>query len=315
VIAEEKQKPSPLPGPRRRGRIALALALATAALAAVIVALPRSGDRQITLARPAGRPPVVSTAPGPLSAQTVLYRAAREIVGRPWHPLGVGEWEYYHFVISDPLANGHARIHPDFVEDVWLASDGAARVVQYSDYDVLLIGSARSELRRERKLQRRTTHFQVVARRPPWPPEFSYHQIVSLASSIPALRHWIYQHVVAIGGRGEPGRLALIQLLVFDPRLNPKVAASLYRIIAKFPHTKLVGRVHDPLGRPGIAIEFRPATIDTTTRLTFDGSSGRAIALGEYSRGQHSGDPHAGTLETWWALSGESVVRSDHTIP
>ena len=223
-------------------------------MALTLVTVARA-PRGTTVPPGTGRP-IVRGGTADSTARVVLYRAARDVTGMPWHRLAPGAWLYFHYALSDPGNHGRAFAKPDFVEDEWLSRDGGARVVQYSNRVVLLVGSAREQLRSEKARQRRTTRFHVATANPPWPPLATYEQIVSMPSDIHALRSWIDRHAVAVGGRGERGKLAFIQQLVIDPRVRPAVAGSLYRLIASLPLVALIGTVRDPLGRRGAVVGF-----------------------------------------------------------
>lgn len=301
--------------PRRRFRFSwppsrsLLIAALSLAFAAIAILVPTSGG---TGHRGGNR--LLSIGVAPASAKAVLLQAARTSSRRAWHPLSDHEWLYYHFEAAYPGRSGRASRRASFSEDAWLASDGGARVVQYTDRDVLLIGSAAADLAAERAFQRRTSHFRVATAASPWPPSFTYRQVVGLPTRVRALREWIARAAARRGERGSRNVLAFLQGLVIDPRVPPKVAAALYSIISQLADVTMLGKVRDPLGRVGPAVGFS-ISLDTQTQLIFDRRTGRVLAIRQVALGRQPGDPPRGALESWEALSGVTVVRSDHRVP
>lgn len=88
------------------------------------------------------------------------------------------------------------------------------------------------------------------------------------------------------------------RLLAFEP-VTPQVREAAYRMLAELPDVHIVGRVQDPLGRPGVAVGVR-GTGDMEDRLVVDPSTGRLLTQESVSLRGHSVPP--GTIMIWNAL-------------
>jgi hypothetical protein len=84
--------------------------------------------------------------------------------------------------------------------------------------------------------------------------------------------------------------------------LPPRLAAALYRVIARLPEMRLIGATRDPLGRPGVAVAFLGGGGKGHAELIFDRGTGAYLAERQVSA--------SGGVDSWQAIENAAVVRS-----
>jgi hypothetical protein len=296
-------------GPRRTARLAVAAGLA-AVILVVVASLPRGPGSDVSRFGPA-------TA----SARVVLERAARAISRRPWSPLRPGQWLYFRQVGSNPDHNGPASARANSVDQVWLAADGAGRIVQrpgvVSGGDVLLFHQPASAVRAEQRRQRLGPHLRVMAygQRYFWGPGPAYPQLIRLPTNPSKLRRWIERqavnpHSTCAANAAECNTFGFVEGLLSGGPLPPKLSAALYRIIADLPGMRLIGPTHDPLGRPGVAVGYffphQPGRIE----LILNPRTGAFLAERAISLDPRTMHAPVGSVIGWSASEDEGVVGS-----
>jgi hypothetical protein len=300
--------------PRRRRPTARWLLVAglTAAFVVVVASLPGGSVRD------GGR-----IGPATASARTLLQRAARAISGQAWRPLSSGQWLYFRQLGSNPGHNGPASGHANSVEQVWIAANGAARIVQrpgvVSGGDVLLFHQSRDEILAEQQRQRLGSHLRVMAYGQPyyWGAGPDYQQLIRLPTNPAKLRRWIERKAVNPHSSCAPGvsdcnTFSFVEALLIGGPLPPKVSAALYRVIADLPGMRLIGPTRDPLGRPGVAVGYFFAHQPGLAELIFNPKTG--AFLGERGISLNSKIMHApvGSVVDWSAIKDQGVVNSPY---
>jgi hypothetical protein len=303
AVASEATPTEPIVSRRHRGRLALACGLA--ATLAALMALIGSG----TGSKPLGVEPA--------SARLVLERAARAISSQAWHPLKPGERLYFRYLQSYPARNGPASPRPNGIEDVWVAGDGTARLVQHGfgphGGQVLLFHATPGQRFAERRRQRAGARLPVMAYRQPYywgaGTPVTYQQLLHVPTDPVGLRRWIERQVKPGGSAAaRNGRVySAVEALVSRSPLPPRLSAGLYRVIARLPEMRVIGQTRDPLGRPGVAVAFLGGLGAGHEELIFDPRRGEYLA----TRGVSPG----GTIQYWQAIENQGVVRSDHQMP
>jgi len=303
---------------RRRGRRPRRLALiagVAAAIVAIVASLPLGSGHGV------GR-----LGPATASARIVIERAAQAISRQAWHPLKPGEWLYFRQLRSNRDHDGPVPARANSVDQVWVAANGAARIVQHPGVvtagDVLLSHQPRRKVLAEQRRQRLGSHLRVMADRWPysWWPGADYQQLIHMPTNPADLRRWIERNAIDPGstcadGGSDCNLFTFVEALLTAGPLPPRLSAALYRVIATLPGMRLIGPTHDPLGRPGVAVGYFFAHQPGRLELIFDPTTG--VFLGE--RGisldaKKQGAP-PGTVVEWSAIVDQGLVHSDHERP
>jgi hypothetical protein len=259
--------------------------------------------------------------PATASARVVLERAARAISRQAWDPLQPGQWLYFRQLGSTPGHNGPAPADANSVEQIWLAADGAARIVQrpgvVSGGDVLLFHQPPSEVLAEKRRQRLGTHLRVMAygQRYQWGAGPDYQQLIQLPTNPAKLRRWIERRAVNPGSTCAPGvsdcnTFSFVESLLVGGPLPPEVSAALYRIIASLPGMRLIGQTRDPLGRRGVAVGYVFEHQPGRAELIFNPNTGIFLAERGISLDPKRTHAPAGAVVYWNAIEDERVVGS-----
>lgn len=307
--------PSPLAARRRAGRRIARLALA-AGLAAAIVALLAS--------LPGGSGNDVGQfGPATASARIVLERAAQAISRQTWHPLKPGQWLYFRQLGSNPGHNGAASARANSIEQVWLAPDGGARIVQrpgvVSGGDVLLFHQPRRAILAEQRRQRVGSHLHVMAygQRYYWGAGPDYQQLVRLPTDPGKLRRWIERNAINPSSTCAPGvsdchTFNFVESLLVGGPLPPKLSAAVYRVIADLPGMRLIGPTRDPLGRSGVAVGYFFKHQPGRAELIFNPTTGVFLAERGISLDPKTMHAPVGSVVDWSAIEHGGVVSSEY---
>lgn len=114
------------------------------------------------------------------------------------------------------------------------------------------------------------------------------------------------------GPPGEAETFTLIGDMLRETYLPPPIRAALFRLTAELPGVELLGRVHDPAGRPGTGISFTDRRGGTRHELIFDPAT--AALLGERESvvraGAFGGTIPPGTVIGYAAYLESKVVDS-----
>jgi hypothetical protein len=296
---------------RRTARLAVVAGLA-AVIVVVIALLPRGPGSDVSQ---------FGTATA--SARVMLERAARAISRQAWRPLTPGQWLYFRQLGSNPGHNGPASGDANSIEQVWLAADGAARIVQQpgvvSGGDVLLFHQPPSTVLAEKRRQRLGSHLGVMAYGQPyyWGAGPTYQQLIHLPTDPAKLRRWIERKAVNPHSTCSPGvsdcnTFSFVEALLVAGPLPPKVSAALYRVIASLPGMRLIGPTHDPLGRPGVAVGYFFKHQPVRAQLIFNPKTGAFLAERTISLDPKTMNAPAGTVISWSAIKDEGVVSSPY---
>jgi hypothetical protein len=296
---------------RRTARLALAAGLA-AAIVGVLASLPGGSGNDVG-----------HFGPATASARTVLERAAQAVAQQTWHPLKPGQWLYFRQLGSNPGHNGPASARANSVEQVWLAANGAARIVQrpgvVSGGDVLLFHHPRGAILSEQRRQRVGSHLRVMTygQRYYWGAGPDYTQLVRLPTDPDKLRRWIERNAINPGSTCAPGlsdcqTFSFVEALVAGGPLPPKLSAALYRVIADLPGMRLIGATRDPLGRPGIAVGYVFKHQPGRAELIFNPTTGVFLAEREISLDPMKMHAPAGAILSWTAIEHAGVVSSEY---
>jgi RNA polymerase sigma factor (sigma-70 family) len=292
--------------PRRAARVALIAGLA--ATIAVVVALLPGGTRND--AAPLG--------PATASAQSVLQLAARAISSHAWRPLRSGQYFYYRDVGSYPGHNAPASDHPTEIQNVWVGSNGFARIVQtgpdtvIAGGDVLIFHATPQQLRAERERQRHGAHLHILA----YPQKYrwlnlDYQQLIQLPTDPSVLEQYI-ERTATGGGPRFAHIFSSVEGYLTGAALPPKVSAAMYHVVARLPGMRLIGPTHDQLGRPGVAVGLFFRNQPGRAELIFNPTTG--VLLAERSIALNPKTIHApvGSVVDWSAITRQGVVNSHH---
>lgn len=296
---------------RRTARLALAAGLA-AAIVAVLASLPGGSGNDVG-----------QFGPATASARIVLERAAQAISRQTWHPLKPGQWLYFRQLGSNPGHNGPASARANSVQQVWLAANGAARIVQrpgvVSGGDVLLFHQPRRAILAEQRRQRVGSHLRVMAygQRYYWGAGPDYAQLVRLPTDPGKLRRWIERHAINPGSTCAPGisdchTFNFVESLLVGGPLPPQLSAALYRVIAGLPGMRLIGPTRDPLGRPGVAVGFFFKHQPGRAELIFNPTTGVFLAERGISLDPKTMHAPVGAVVYWSAMEHGGVVSSEY---
>ena len=282
-------------------RLGVAVGLAAAIAVALIALLPDRAHNDLG-----------SLGPAPASAKVLLLRAAAQIERQPWHPLRPGEYYYVRTEGQTPYAHGPTpastksarQLH---VSDTWIGADGFARVAQRGD-EVLLFHASPQRIAAEYKLQKQGAHLQVLAYSQPYLfVDRDYAQLIRLPTKPAALRRWIERNAIGSGSPEDRAALYTGALLQQSAPLPPALTAAFYRVIASLPEMQLVGRTHDPLGRPGIAVRFLGGRGGGYWEMIFNSHTG-ALLSDRYTQAN-------GLLWSWDAIVTTAIVHGDQQLP
>ena len=298
---------------RRRWRVAAAVGAAAAVAGLIVVSgVLRGGAENADVA-----------------AAATLERYAQTISREVWHPLKFGQWLYFRTLGNYPGNYGHhgpASARRADVEQVWLAANGAARIVQHPGVvtggDVLLFHQPQREILAEQRRQRHGSHLRVMAysQRYYWGAGPDYQQLINLPTDPAKLRRWIERHAINPGSTCASGvsdchTFSFVESLLIGGPLPPKLSAALYRVIADLPGMRLIGPTRDPLGRAGVAIGYFFNRQPGRLELIFDPTTG--VFLAERNISLNSKIMHApvGSVIDWTAIVDQGVAQSDREIP
>ena len=304
IAAEARTRGPVAPRPllsRRWLRLAVAGGLAAAIAVALIALLPDRAHNDFG-----------SLGPAPASAKVLLLRAAAQIERRPWHPLRPGEYYYVRTEGRTPYANGPTpastkRARQLHVSDTWIGADGFGRVVQRGD-EVLLFHASPQRIAAEYQLQKQGGHLQVLAYSQPYLfVDRDYAQLIRLPTKPAALRRWIERNAIGSGSPEDRAALYAGALLQQGAPLPPALTAAFYRVIASLPEMQLVGRTHDPLGRPGVAVRFLGGRGGGYWEMIFNSRTG-ALLSDRYTQAN-------GRLWSWDAIVTTAIVDDDQQLP
>ena len=287
--------------PRRWLRLAVAGGLAAAIAVALIALLPGQTHNDFG-----------SIGPAPASAKVLLLRAATQIERQPWHPLRPGEYYYVRTEGRTPYANGPTpastkRARQLHVSDTWIGAEGFGRVVQRGD-EVLLFHASPQRIAAEHQLHTQGAHLQVLAYSQPYLfVDRDYAQLIRLPTKPAALRRWIERNAIGSGSPENRAALYAGALLQQGAPLPPGLTAAFYRVIASLPAMQLVGRTHDPLGRPGLAVRFLGGHGGGYWEMIFNSRTG-ALLSDRYTQAD-------GRLWSWDAIVTTAIVHGDQQLP
>lgn len=307
VTAANEQLRSPRRGaPRHIRRFTLMAGLATT-IGALVAFLPGISGKD------AGQ-----LGPATASAQTLLRQAARAIALHAWQPLGPGQYFYYRQIDSYPQHNGVAPARPTEIQDVWVAANGFARIVQtgpstvIAGGDVLINHATRQQLQAERNRERHGAHLHILAypQKYQWGSSPDYQHLIHLPTTPSKLQQYIEQHATG-GGPRSSNIFSYAEGLLLGAPLPPKVSAAMYHVIARLPGMRLIGPTHDPLGRPGVAIGLFFKNQPGRIELILDPNTG--VLLGEREISLNAKADHApvGSVTGWTAIDRQGVVNSN----
>lgn len=308
ISAANEQLRSPRRGaPRHIRRVALIAGLA-ATIAALVVFLPGVRGKDAS-----------QFGPATASAQTVLRQAARAIALHAWHPLGPGQYFYYRQIDSYPQHNGAAPARPTEIQDVWVAANGFARIVQtgpstvIAGGDVLINHATRQQLQAERERQRHGAHLRILAypQKYQWGPSPDYEHLIQLPTTPSKLQQYIEQHATG-GGPRFSDIFSYAESLLLGAPLPPKVSAAMYHVIARLPGMRLIGPTHDPLGRPGVAVGLFFKNQPGRIELILNPNTGVLLGEREISLNATANHAPVGTVTGWTAIEHQGVVSSNH---
>jgi len=262
-------------------RLAPVLALGVAVAVAVAIALP------LSLGGGAANPTSAAAA--------VLQRAARAAAaaGGPRH-LRPGEYWYVKSyetragaTVADPSVRGGVGQIIDALQTVerqaWLGVDRPGLIVtRYTRPITFLSPAARQQWIRDgrpRQFPLGTTRFTVPAAQAFVQP---YRQLLALPSNVDALWRVIERGV----GNGPPAEkrshmFTNIGDLLRDQPIPANVRAGLYLAAARIPGIQVLGRTHDAIGRPALAVALNDTSYGMRNELLFDPRT--YVLLGESS--------------------------------
>jgi hypothetical protein len=89
--------------------------------------------------------------------------------------------------------------------------------------------------------------------------------------------------------------------------VTPATRAAAYRLLASLPGMRMVGRVHDRLGRPGVALAYQATDLESRqrskieTHLIIDPRSATVLSSDDYrigAGGKAESEPYSSTLDT-----------------
>jgi len=307
---------APPSGARRRRagrttRLTLMAALA-AAIVVAVASLPGGSGNDVG-----------QLGPATASATIVLDRAAQAISRQAWHPLKPGQWLYFRELGSNPGHNGPASASATSIEQIWIAANGAARIVQepgvVSGGDVLLFHQSWGELQSEQRRQRLGSHLRVMAYSQPyyWGAGPAYGELIHLPTDPAKLRRWVVRNAINPGstcasGASDCNIFSFAEALLAGGPLPPKLSAALYRVIAGLPGMRLIGRTHDPLGRPGVAVAYFFKHQPGRTELIFSPKTGAFLAERGISLDPKTMHAPVGAVVDWSAIEQVGVVSSEY---
>ncbi len=287
--------------PRRWLRLAVVGGLAAAIAVAVVALLPGRAHNDFG-----------GLGPAPASAKVLLLRAAARIERQSWHPLKPGEYYYVRTEGRTPYEKGPTpastkRARQLQVSDTWIGADGFGRVVQRGD-EVLLFHASPQRIAVEHQLQNRRAHLQVLAYSQPYLfVDRDYAQLIRLPAKPVALRRFIERNARGSGSPQNRAALYAGGLLQQGAPLPPALTAAFYRVIASLPEMRLIGRTHDPLGRPGVAVRFLGGRGGGYWEMIFNPRTGSLLS-DRYTQAN-------GRLSGWDAIVTTSIVHSDQQLP
>ncbi|HEV2377555.1 MAG TPA: CU044_5270 family protein [Streptosporangiaceae bacterium] len=95
-----------------------------------------------------------------------------------------------------------------------------------------------------------------------------YALLASLPTDPRALRGWIYRHMGS-GAHPADQAWAVIENMLQDAAVLPKLAAALFQVAATIPGARVVPHVTDAAGRPGIAVARYDTADQTDQQIIF----------------------------------------------
>ncbi|MER6949758.1 CU044_5270 family protein [Nonomuraea sp. NPDC000554] len=219
--------------PKRRRRFWLAPSLLAAATAATAVAVAMSGPQSHAVR------PTVTAEPRPVSAETVLLRAAQAAERRqtPETPRP-DQWIYRKVAVKE--ADGSAAR----VQEVWLRYDGTREAVR--------VGDGRLETRKLAPGLSPSRFAAKLAQLPTDPGE--------LLAQVKSDPYW------ATRSAERPDERAYRALAIYldhDVPVPPKLQGAMYRALAQIPGVRVDSGVQDVSGRTGIGLAYESGSAGT----------------------------------------------------
>jgi hypothetical protein len=307
-------RPDPDPDPERRGRV-LTRALARPAIGAA-PAIPRR-RRQMRLAvLPAG---VLAAAAVALLAAQLLQLAASGRESSPTAsarsillaaavqaeraPAEAGRYWHVSARVAMLLPDGLDRTHHTFTdapgqrwrlypyqEDSWYASSASDRSVDLRQGDTVWPDCAAGL--RGIDWWSRTLSVTQLQQLPADPARLHALLLDAVRGVVPG--------APARGSEAEAQDVLSLAATLLDAPVAPDVRAAAYRVMASVPGTRSLGRVRDPLGRPGIGLAFSSPTGDARSypwrrseEVVIDPATGTLLATEDVAAS--SRDVRAGT--------------------
>lgn len=286
---------------RHRWPVALGAAAAVAAAAIAVLGLLPAGE---------------TGGPSPAAA-AVLLRAALAAANQPaTAPPAVSQFVYTR---SDGLYENTAVVDQQTINffqtqtrQIWIGPDGSGR------------------LRESESLPRFATsadHAAWIAAGKPaltgdrssdntfGPGGLFYLNMSKLPTDPAQLKQLIENRTIESGPPGETETFAIIGDLLRETYAPPALRSALYTIAAQLPGVRLLGAVHDQVGRPGTAVAY--VSNGLSHELVFDPQTSALLAEQTTVVDPSQAKPSlpAGTVMDWTAYLSSAIVESTTATP
>lgn len=220
------------------------------------------------------------------SARAALERAARAAQSRPDLNVGPGKFLYirerdaYLSIITDS-PTGWSTLTPQ-MRETWVGRDGSVRVATRSGRTEFPGPRDRARWRKEGRPDVFAGPDGRPARYGPKPfiaggSSLNYDQLAALPSGGEAMYHRLIELARDAGPSPDREAFVIIGDLLRGAPVPANVRAGLYRAAAYIKGIRFVGRVTDPLGRRGLAVDLA-GDDGTRNRLVFDPDTSELLA-------------------------------------
>jgi len=289
--------------PRRRHRWPVALGAAAAVAAAAIAVLGLL---------PAGK----TGGPSPAAA-AVLLRAALAAASQPaTTPPAASQFVYTR---SDGVYENTAVVDQQTINffqtqtrQIWIGPDGSGRLRESESLPrfatsadhAAWIGAGKPDLTGDRASDNTFG-----------PGGLSYLNLSKLPTDPAQLKQLIENRTIESGPPGEAETFAIIGDLLRETYAPPALRSALYTIAAQLPGVRLLGAVHDQVGRPGTAVAY--VSNGLSHELVFDPQTSALLAeqTTVVDPSQVKPSLPAGTVLDWTAYLSSGVVESTTATP
>jgi hypothetical protein len=291
------------PAPVWRSR-RIQLAVAGVGVAALLVALP------------------VAIFGGSGKVESAAAQALNEVAGvaaaqEPTRPPRLGEYLYTRsrqaYLTTTVLGGITWNVLEPEEEEFWIAPDGSGRQRSRNGEPTFLSASARAAWVKAgspllpQAGETGDTRFK--------PGGLSYRDFSGLPTDSKELRGWIEERRLPWfdGPAGEAETFVLLGDMLRKNYLSPDLRAAAFEVAAELPNIQLLGRLDDPVGRPGIGVAFADRQRGTRTELIFDPADSALLAEREVLIAKGLGPK--GTVVGYAVYLESAVVDSTNTRP